>query len=334
MKACVLSLAFQVATFILQKILLDDTGLAYICQTYERFSHVAMILVSFSELFLTERLFYFGGRVKDSFQLDESRPQQFFMADGVFLSFRAKWSCSSPKSRRLGCWSTLSVVTCACLTTPGWFISFFTNPCNMPKDAEIKVYLLPVKASTLLSSPFVLVQSQRSAEAVPPWPAQRHHFCPSLEGRHHHQALAGPAGEEPAGGAGHRSQRHSSSSTVTPSPITHLPNSKNTSSELPNSRAYSHGHCCFYERLSKEETAAASLFLVTDVQTVRLRRCTLVRINPQFSRVFLLHCVPCNLFSEVEKTFFIQLQNHCEMILSKDVIIYWMIAISPTHQTH
>lgn len=37
---------WQVATFILQKILLDDTGLAYICQTYERFSHVAMILVS------------------------------------------------------------------------------------------------------------------------------------------------------------------------------------------------------------------------------------------------------------------------------------------------
>ena len=37
----------QVATFILQKILLDETGLSYICQTYERFSHVAMILVSF-----------------------------------------------------------------------------------------------------------------------------------------------------------------------------------------------------------------------------------------------------------------------------------------------
>ena len=30
----------------MQKILLDDTGLSYICQTYERFSHVAMILVS------------------------------------------------------------------------------------------------------------------------------------------------------------------------------------------------------------------------------------------------------------------------------------------------
>uniref|UniRef100_A0ABI0P627 CCR4-NOT transcription complex subunit 9 n=1 Tax=Bos taurus TaxID=9913 RepID=A0ABI0P627_BOVIN len=39
-------LSKTVATFILQKILLDDTGLAYICQTYERFSHVAMILVT------------------------------------------------------------------------------------------------------------------------------------------------------------------------------------------------------------------------------------------------------------------------------------------------
>ena len=38
-------LSKTVATFILQKILLDDTGLAYICQTYERFSHVATVLV-------------------------------------------------------------------------------------------------------------------------------------------------------------------------------------------------------------------------------------------------------------------------------------------------
>lgn len=37
-------LSKTVATFILQKILLDDSGLSYICQTYERFSHVAMIL--------------------------------------------------------------------------------------------------------------------------------------------------------------------------------------------------------------------------------------------------------------------------------------------------
>ena len=43
-------LSKTVATFILQKILLDDTGLYYICQTYDRFSHVAMILVSISHL--------------------------------------------------------------------------------------------------------------------------------------------------------------------------------------------------------------------------------------------------------------------------------------------
>jgi len=37
-------LSKTVATFILQKILLDESGLNYICQTYDRFSHVAMIL--------------------------------------------------------------------------------------------------------------------------------------------------------------------------------------------------------------------------------------------------------------------------------------------------
>lgn len=37
-------LSKTVATFILQKILLDETGLNYICQTYDRFSHVALIL--------------------------------------------------------------------------------------------------------------------------------------------------------------------------------------------------------------------------------------------------------------------------------------------------
>lgn len=40
-------LSKTVATFILQKILLDDSGLSYICQTYDRFSHVAIILVGF-----------------------------------------------------------------------------------------------------------------------------------------------------------------------------------------------------------------------------------------------------------------------------------------------
>jgi len=37
-------LSKTVATFILQKILIDDTGLSYICHTYDRFSHVAKVL--------------------------------------------------------------------------------------------------------------------------------------------------------------------------------------------------------------------------------------------------------------------------------------------------
>lgn len=37
-------LSKTVATFIMQKLLLDDVGLAYICQTYERFAHVATVL--------------------------------------------------------------------------------------------------------------------------------------------------------------------------------------------------------------------------------------------------------------------------------------------------
>ncbi|KAI6210019.1 CCR4-NOT transcription complex subunit 9 [Aphelenchoides besseyi] len=37
-------LSRTVSTFILQKILLDDLGLDYVCQTYERFSHVAIVL--------------------------------------------------------------------------------------------------------------------------------------------------------------------------------------------------------------------------------------------------------------------------------------------------
>lgn len=44
-------LSKTVATFILQKILLDDTGLAYICQTFERFSRVAVILVNLGTSF-------------------------------------------------------------------------------------------------------------------------------------------------------------------------------------------------------------------------------------------------------------------------------------------
>lgn len=49
-------LSKTVATFILQKILLDDSGLSYICQTYDRFSHVAIILVSQTKTILTRWL--------------------------------------------------------------------------------------------------------------------------------------------------------------------------------------------------------------------------------------------------------------------------------------
>lgn len=45
-------LSRTVATFILQKVLLDDVGLSYVCQTYERFSHVAMVLVNILNIFI------------------------------------------------------------------------------------------------------------------------------------------------------------------------------------------------------------------------------------------------------------------------------------------
>lgn len=44
--------------------------------------------------------------------------------------------------------------------------------------------------------------------------AEGQHLCPGAEGRHHHQTLAGSAGEEPAGGPGHRRQRHPAGSAV------------------------------------------------------------------------------------------------------------------------
>lgn len=62
-------------------------------------------------------------------------------------------------------------------------------------------YLISMSQST-----YFVLQSQRSSASVPPWPAERHHLCPGPKGRHHHQALAGPVGEEPAGGPSHRPQ--------------------------------------------------------------------------------------------------------------------------------
>ncbi|KAI6207227.1 CCR4-NOT transcription complex subunit 9 [Aphelenchoides fujianensis] len=48
-------LSRTVSTFILQKILLDDLGLDYVCQTYERFSHVAIVLGKVVQHLVTEK---------------------------------------------------------------------------------------------------------------------------------------------------------------------------------------------------------------------------------------------------------------------------------------
>lgn len=66
------------STFILQKILMDDNGLSYICQTYDRFSHVALILVSIFQLKSSNqsshKLIF---RVKWCWPLKENHPLDF-----------------------------------------------------------------------------------------------------------------------------------------------------------------------------------------------------------------------------------------------------------------
>lgn len=57
-------------------------------------------------------------------------------------------------------------------------------------------------------------QSQRGPASVSARPTERQHLCPGAEGRHYHQTLAGTAGEEPAGGPGHRRQGHPTGSSV------------------------------------------------------------------------------------------------------------------------
>lgn len=108
---------------------------------------------------------------------------------------------------------------------------------------------------SILSMPnlclFHLVQSQGSSAAVPPRPAQRHHIRPGLEGRHHYQTLAGPTGEEPAGGSGHWSPGHPSPPTVT-LPAPHQPwgtTAINCPTDNEPSMSHGHGWHCFYERL-------------------------------------------------------------------------------------
>lgn len=53
----------QVAIFIVQKILLDDSGLSYICQTYERFYAVATVLNSMVSQLVESGAGSSGGRL-------------------------------------------------------------------------------------------------------------------------------------------------------------------------------------------------------------------------------------------------------------------------------
>lgn len=151
--------------------------------------------------------------------------------------------------------------------------------------------------------PVVVVQSQRSSAAVPPRPAQRHHLRPSPEGWHHHQALAGPAGEEPTRGAGHWSQGHPSPPTVTPPPVAPRPPwgtpAKNCLTAKP-SIMDTQSWRCFYERLSERKGSRLLIFLWTHVQANSLSLCDSVLMDPRFQRhwLFLPRHVFCNQFTD------------------------------------
>lgn len=58
---------------------------------------------------------------------------------------------------------------------------------------------------------------------MPARPVEGCHIRPGAKGRHHHQALAGPAGQEPAGGPGDGWPRHPPDRTVTSSTPLTLP---------------------------------------------------------------------------------------------------------------
>lgn len=141
---------WQVATFILQKILLDDTGLAYICQTYERFSHVAMILVSaLIRNQLTSAFLVFSAVWH---QLKKKVLSVCLYIFNVSLC-RAKWCCSSPRNHQHVCWSMLFAATFASQTISGraifgwWVVLYLVEIVTVPSNCNIKK-----KKKRLLSS--------------------------------------------------------------------------------------------------------------------------------------------------------------------------------------
>lgn len=54
-------LSKTVATFILQKILLDDSGLSYICQTYDRQEKLSQLEFNFSSVTINSFISSFTG---------------------------------------------------------------------------------------------------------------------------------------------------------------------------------------------------------------------------------------------------------------------------------
>lgn len=129
-------LSKTVATFILQKILLDDSGLSYICQTYDRFSHVAIILVRKEELTFpwalangssnasdNQNQFQMSYRVKWWYIWQRSRlpdsSSMLYVAIYVYRIILGNWKCIRLDSMRSQCiYMPYAFVECVELVRP------------------------------------------------------------------------------------------------------------------------------------------------------------------------------------------------------------------------
>lgn len=130
--------SLQVATFILQKILLDELGLSYICQTYERFSHVAMILVSTQNKFFVLRTGKYWSSIWYLWCVSDNLPfikyiflcfdyalwKTIIFHSPVISNFiRGKWCYTCLKRCLPGYWNMLSGAIWGCLITQGqWWL--------------------------------------------------------------------------------------------------------------------------------------------------------------------------------------------------------------------
>lgn len=150
MKSFFLFSSLQVATFILQKILLDELGLSYICQTYERFSHVAMILVSTQNKFFVlhtgkywSSIWYwwcvsdnlpFINMIKYIFQCFDYALWKTIIFHSPLISnfIRGKWCYTCLKRCLPGYWNMLSGAIWGCLTTQGqwWHLGLINAYCR------------------------------------------------------------------------------------------------------------------------------------------------------------------------------------------------------------